>query len=390
MCAGTGGDYSDWYAENPEEDLLGSMFGTDATQDGDEAAVPEAQPQPSSRQDDDTFVADPQVQNPQYTQQRPDDTSLIAQDPAADTPVVSKTLQADPPPQANLLQLNSAPPAKAYTLIGHVPEYRSEIIRESKIPSQNKIELIISNQIRIKTIDNAKWRAFNGAFVSAKDNQDLTVTYTSQRTDANGSFRVVLQPADPYKFFSFVPFEETGFEPSNYTVPISAIELNTITFTLQTDEGAWHTYNYDYQVFDLRPTIDSFVNMEIRSNSRPVKIRVYGSESRYPIQDARVTIKGTAPSRLRLLSHYFKNLDLLNYALSVSPDYADNSATIYTSMGGAQFNLFYPYDYTIEISHPDYYYKSMSLNVNRNTDVVQVYLDRLFTNTRIVQRSARN
>jgi len=129
--------------------------------------------------------------------------------------------------------------------------------------------------------------------------------------------------------------------------------------------------------------------MEIRSNSRPVKIRVYGSESRYPIQDARVTIKGTAPSRLRLLSQYFKDLDLLNYALSVSPDYADNSATIYTSMGGAQFNLFYPYDYTIEISHPDYYYKSTSLSVTRNTDTVEVYLDRLFTNTRIV-RSSQN
>ncbi len=379
MCAGTGGDYSDWYNENPEEDLLSSMFGGDGLQEDDgtgnqgQAALGQGQ--------DDTFVADTEVQGGRQTQSTGRQPSAgrgaVAQDPAA--PSNSGQMQ--------LLPLESAQAAGDYTLMGHVPEYRSEIIRESKMSAQNKIELMVSNQIRIKTIDNAKWRPFNGAFVSAKDNEDLTVSYTSQRTDANGTFRVELQPADPYKFFSFVPFSETGFNPSNYTVPISAIELNTITFTLQTDEGAWHTYSYSYQLFDLRPTIDSFVNMEITANSRPVKIRVFGSESRYPIQDARVTIKGTAPSRLRLLSRYFNNLDLLNYAISVSPDYADNSATIYTSRGGALFNLYYPYDYIIEISHPDYYYKNASLSVDRNTDAVDVYLDRLFANTRIVHQS---
>lgn len=379
MCAGTGGDYSDWYAENPEEDLLGSMFGADANQDGE--GFDDAETQPAARQQqDEAFVADADQQVTPQKSQRSNDVPLISQDPVAKKPAQSQ----------ELLPLESARAAQDYTLMGHVPEYRSELVRESKVSSENRIELVVSNKIRIKTINNAQWRPFNGAYVTAEDNQDLTVTYTSQRTDANGTFRVILKPADPYKFFSFVPFEETGFEPSNYTVPISAIDLNTITFTMQTDEGAWHTYSYTYQLFDLRPTIDSFVNMEIKSNSRPVKIRVFGSESRYPIQDARVSIKGTAPSRLRLLSKYFKNLDLLNYALSVSPDYADNSATIYTSMGGAQFSLFYPYDYTIEVSHPDYYYKSMSLNVNRNTDIVDVYLDRLYTNTRIVRYGDRN
>jgi len=198
MCAGTGGDYSDWYAENPEEDLLGSMFGADATQDGEGEL---SQGPSDSNQSDDTFVANSEPQDGGL--QQPNDSPLVAQDPVVDTPAPGGTGQSDAIPS-----LQGAPPANAYTMMGHVPEYRSEIFRESKVSADNKIELIVSNQIRIKSIDDSKWRPFNGAFVSAKDNQDLTVTYTSQRTDANGSFRVILQPADPYKFFSFVPFEE--------------------------------------------------------------------------------------------------------------------------------------------------------------------------------------
>ncbi len=360
MCAGAGKDYSDWYNENPEEDLLGSMFGEDAGQD--EQFVDENQfvPDDNSSQD---VVEDQQAPVSQRDVEQP-----VFSDESQQTPATGMD----------------------YTRSGHIAEFRSEIIRESKIASQNKIELIVSNKVRIKTISDSRWRSFSSAFVSAEDNQDLTITYSSQRTDPNGSFRVVLQPADPYKFFSFVPFEATGFEPSNYSVPITAIDLKTVSFNMQTDEGAWHTYRYSYQTYDLRPTINSFVNMEIKENSRPVTIRIYGSESRYPIQDARVSIKGTPPSRLRLLSRYFKNMDLLNYALSVAPDYADNASTIYSSLGGAQFNLYYPFDYTLEISHPDYFYKSVPLNVKKDTDVVEVYLDRLYTTARVVQHSSQD
>ena len=51
-CAGTGGDYSDWYAENPEEDLLGSMFGADASQEGEEFDQGGSQPAASRQQDE--------------------------------------------------------------------------------------------------------------------------------------------------------------------------------------------------------------------------------------------------------------------------------------------------------------------------------------------------
>lgn len=375
MCAGTGADYSDWYNENPEEDLLGSMFGQDATQEGSQSTDTNAQFIPNEGSSD---FNDESVQDNGYTSNS-DRTTFTQDDQAVDNTPAS--------PGAKRPKQN-AQATSEYKLNGHIAEYRSEIIRESKMASQNKIELIISNKIRIKTISDSRWRSFGGAYVTAEDNQDLTITYSSQRTDPNGSFRVTLQPADPYKFFSFVPFEETGFEPSNYSVPISAIDLNTVTFHLQTEEGAWHSYQYSYQTYDLRSTIDSFVNWEINANSKPVTIRVYGAESRYPIQDAKVTIKGTPPSRLRLLSKYFKNLDLLNYALKVAPNYADNQATIYSSLGGTKFNLYYPFEYDIEISHPDYFYKTTHLNVDRNTEVVDVFLERLFTNARIVQQSS--
>ena len=353
MCAGTGGDYSDWYADDAGDDPFGD-FGFD---DGwGEEPAPE---QPAAEEPLD----------PVFDQ---GDDQEIEPDQEADAPVNEN---------------RAVPPQNDEPVMGHIAEFRSEIVREAKMPSQNKIELTVANKVRVKTIPDSRWRAFNGARVSVDDNQNLMITYKSTETNANGLFHVILEPADPYKFFSFVPFKDTGFLPYDYAMPVDALDLHTLTFNLQTDEGAWHTYQYTYQTYDLRQAIDYFVNMEVNRKSKPVTIQVYGKESRYPIRNAKVTITGTPPSRLRLLNKYFRDMDMLNYALSVAPDYAGASTTIYSNMAGAKFNLSYPHAYTIEISHPDYFYVSKKLNVTEKTDAVDVYLDRMFATAKIVQRS---
>lgn len=355
MCAGTGTDYSSWYDEEPGGDLLSGLTGQETNSNGASSSPGQ---QPATNNQGNSQVA--------KEVRAISDGSQTAQNAA------------------------TVPEKVIVPLVDNRTEVRTEILKESKMRSQNKIELTFSNKLRTKTNGDSRWRVFQDALVSIEDNQNLAVTYASQRTDANGALRVVLQPADPFTFFSFVPFEETGFMPYLYSVPIEALDLNTITFALQTDEGVWHTFQYSYQTYDLRPAISAFVNAEINSKTVPVTVRVFGSDSRYPIQNAKVTIKGNPPSRLRLLSKYFRNIEILNYALSAAPDYAVNSSTIYTNLAGAQFNLYSPFEYSLEVSHPDYFFTTQQLQVPLEADAVDVYLDRLFTNARIMQREASN
>ena len=350
MCtSGSNGNYSDWYDENPEEDILTGMLGGSDTQDSsqpDDSSNfdwgPEGQPQPNDNQD-----------------AAPDSSVLL---PAVKTQPV--------------------------TIMGHIPEFRSEIFKEKKSTSQNSVELGVANKIRIKTIKNAEWRSFSGARVSAEDNQDLNIKYVARNTNGNGNFTVVLEPADPYRFFSFVPFAETGFTPHNYSIPVEALHLNTLTFNLVNDEGVWHKYRYSYQTYDLRPTIESFVKMEIESQTRKVTLDLYDAESRYPVRDAKVTITSTPPTRLRLLLKYFKNIELLQHALTVAPDYAVNSSSFYSDMDGDDINMFFPYEYTVEISHPDYFFTTETLSIKKDTESFPIALKRLYTNAKIVHMGA--
>ncbi|MBN1480135.1 hypothetical protein EH223_19440 [candidate division KSB1 bacterium] len=355
MCAGTGTDYSGWYDDEPEGDLLGGLMGEESASSNTSS----------------------QVQQPPTNNQG---GSTVGQQPGA-------ALSASP---GSSNGAGAAQGAGLSPVMDNRSEVRTEIAKESKMRSQNKIEITFINKVRTKANGESRWRAFDDALVSIEDNNNLMVTYASQRTDKNGVFRVVLQPAEPFTFFSFVPFEETGFTPHSYTVPVEALDLNTITFTMQSDDGVWHTFQYSYQTYDLRPAISSFVNAEINSKTVPVTIRVFGSDSRYPIQNAKVTIDGNPPSRLRLLSKYFQNIDILNYALRTAPQYVVSSQTIYTNLAGAQFNLYSPFEYTLEVSHPDYFYTTQQLQVPLDTDTVDIYLDRLFTNAKIIQRETSN
>ncbi|MBN1465643.1 hypothetical protein JXA02_07785 [candidate division KSB1 bacterium] len=355
MCTtGYDSDYSNWYNENPEEDLLTTLVSEEAT---------ESDVQSAGDKWDSWYE---ETGGPVETETPAKEDSLSPESNSGKTAIDRE---------------------KRLTMKGgNVPEFRSGIIKEKKMASQNRIELTIANKVRKST--DSDWRAFSNANVSLEDNKNLQIVSMDRQTDAKGEFKITLAPKEPFMYFSFVPLEKAGFEPYNYSVPVEALDLNTITFNLQTAEGVWYNYRYSYQIYDVRPVIASFINMEINSRTRPVTINIYGTESRHPVEGAKVTLKGTPPTRIRLISKYFKDIDLLKYALSVAPDYTVSSEFVYSNLTGAQMRMYYPYDYTLEVSHPDYFFTAKQVQVTADTKTVDFYLDRLYTNAKVVQTSS--
>ena len=351
MCTtGYDTDYSDWYNEDPQDDLLATMFGDDK--------VGQDESYYSGGRWDDWYNED-----------------------KTETATAEKKQAA-----AGVDSLGLESGNTSIALVGgHIPDFRSELSKETKNSEQNRVELTVTNQVKIKTLSDSRWRPFSGAGIDVEDNQNLRIVSVTDETDANGVFKIVLEPKEPFMFFSFVPLEKTGFEPYNYSVPVEALELKTISFNLQTAEGARHSYRYSYQLYDVRPAVESFVNMEINSKTKPVTVHIYGNESKHPVQGAKVTLKGTPPTRLGLLTKYFKNFDLLKYALTVAPDYAVTSDFAFTDLSGAQMRMYVPFDYTLEVSHPNYFFTTKDVHLTADTKTVEIFLDRLHTNAKIIQ-----
>ncbi|MBN1560277.1 hypothetical protein JW998_08500 [candidate division KSB1 bacterium] len=361
MCTtGYNTDSSTWYDENPEEDLLGTLFGEEA---------PANDVQPVGNKWDDWYregaVESPQKELPQ-------------------TPG-----QEDAQSESNNTTANQKSETTAVVLEDHVPEFQSIIINEHKIASENRIELTVAHRVRAKSDGESHWYALSHVDVSIQDNQDFKIVSMETQTDENGELKITLEPNNPFMFFSFVPLEETGFDPYNYAVPVNSLHFKAISFNLHTPLGVYHNYRYCYQMYDVRTVIEAFVNMEIEFKTTVVTFNIYGAESGHPVPGAKITLKDTPPTRLRLLSKYFTNVVLLNYALTVCPYYAVSSDYVYTSLAGAKMRLYCPFDYTFEISHTNFFFKTNPIRVTADTKTIDVSLDRLHHDVKILETTSQ-
>ncbi|RPH92418.1 MAG: hypothetical protein EHM72_17440 [Calditrichaeota bacterium] len=255
---------------------------------------------------------------------------------------------------------------------------------EKKLPFQNRLHLVLTAFMQQQSPQLSKWKPLANADIES-DNELIQTQFLQPTTDANGRINVLLSPKNDFEYFSFVPLEATGFQVSNYSIPVEALSIYAVNFYFFSNGRLDARYSFPYQTYDLRNIIRSFVEETMKSHVRTVKIRVLDIESQYPIEKAEVTLSGHPPTPWQLLHTYFSERTLLDEAMTHCADYVLSSRTISTRHDGADFSLYQPFTYRMEVIHPDYQFTAQDLFVDDRSDVINIFATRIKPQVKILQ-----
>lgn len=206
---------------------------------------------------------------------------------------------------------------------------------------------------------------------------DLARSADGERVD------ITIEPANPDIKFSFVPFSSFGFNPENYSLPGEDLSIGSVYLYFYDNNGLILRYQYQYLFYDVKDAVRGFVEQYFNSRLKTITFTVEDYDSHYPMQNANVKISGTPPSPLRLLLKYFGSIQLLDYALSVVPNYVKDSSAQLTNLNGTSFVVYFPESYSLKISHPNYYYFTETLDVDEDVEGYHIRLSKSHSNNMV-------
>ena len=349
------GGYQDWYSdEGQEDDLLGGLFSA-GEYDSEEAG----QPVTSGRWDN--WYSENQS-NSSYRE----------------TP---QTSQAASSQQSLLKNKNtkSAVPAK------YNPEFKITVIREDKITKGNQIRLLLKSNIRIPEIEDMNWKTLKNSTIGQIDGDIVLLNENQVSLRDDGLAELVISPSNPDEYFSFVSLADAGINAPGFAAPFHALDLKTITLNFTAATNHSYTYQYSFQTFNIKSVAASFAEKIIAPFITDVQLNILDSETHFPISGAVVTLTGTPPSPMKMLSSHISDTELLLHAVKAAPHYANSSSKYKTGSNGVQIPCFSGQTYNLHIMHPQYFYLTKDVEINTETKVFTYFLSRRSENVRILE-----
>lgn len=356
-------------AQDDEPDLLAALFGGD----DESEATPATQTLTPA-----TDTKSPLKQTPSTTR-TPATAAKKLSTPAsaALTPPATQTAATTP---LTITDEQKSEPVRDVSAL----ECKVVVLDENKLPYQNRLMVKLGSYVRLTTAENAKWQPLAGARLET-DSRLIETTSLSPLSDKYGSIELTMMPWDANEFFSFVPLTATGLRTPDFSVPIEALSLRTVTLYYFSQNKLLCKFPYSFQTYNLLSVIQAFVQKTLNLHIRQVRIKIIDIDSQYPIHNAEVTIIGQPPTPRRLLENYFPEHRQLNYAVDVSPHYVLDIEKATTNHYGAAFSLYHPFTYRLQITHPDYFYTSRELEIAENDQVITVMISKLHTKVEIIK-----
>ena len=300
---------------------------------------------------------------------QPERTTAAPQQPATEPDEIIQELEPlYGPPPGEAAQQQTQPPATTPPATRTLPASDSVVLlQEDKDKSDNRITLSFqlppNIQVYRETYPNLKFYLERNA-----DREKIDIT---------------IEPANPDVKFSFVPFSQFGFSPKNYQLPGDDLSIGSVYFYFYDNNNLVLRYQYQYLFYDVKDAVRGFVEQYFASRLKTITFDVEDIDTHYPLQNANVHINGRPPSPLRLLLKHFTSLTLLDYSLSLVPDYVKDTSANLTTLSGTSFLLYSPESYSVKISHPDYYYFTEQIKVDPNVEGYRVRLSKSHNNNMV-------
>ncbi len=351
------GGYQNWYAEEgqEEEDLLGGLFSED-----DYSADQAEQPVTSGRWDS------------WYNEDQ------SAREPSQDPFEAPESTKQAPPVQPRTPDIVAS---SKYS-----PEFKVTVVREEKLAQSNKIRLLLQSNVRIPELEESNWKVLKKAQMTQIDGDAVLASLNSSETDENGLIRAVISPTNPNEYFGFVPLEQAGLNAAGFAAPYDALSLHAVTFNFTAPTNQSFKYQYSFQTYNIKSVVSAFAEYMITPHVKKVRINILDSETHYPVSDAVVTITGSPPSPMKILSPYIAKTELLVHAVKTAPDYVLSEVKQKTGTNGLLLSFYYPFTYKINIVHANYFYVTQDIAIDDKTETLDFYLSRRPENVRIIEQ----
>jgi hypothetical protein len=356
-CSSSG--YQNWYAdEGQEEDLLGGVFSNDDYSE-------DAREQPVTSGQWDNWYDD----GSQTTIQN-DDTSSLSTTPLQKLSPQSRSLEANASAQ--------------YTL-----EFKITVIKEIKLAEKNQIKLILKSSVRIPEMKDMQWKMLKNSILGQIDG-DVILQNVEQSTLRNdGLIELLLSPAKSGDYFSFVPLADAGINAPGFAAPFNALELKSININVNAATNHSYSYQYNFQTYNIKVVASAFAEKVITPLINNVQVNILDSETHYPISGATVTLTGTPPSAMKILSSYISDTQVLLHAVKAAPRYVSSKSKSVSGNQATVISCYCPTAYYLHIMHPQYFYLDKKVEVNKETDSLTYYLTRRPENVRILEKNKK-
>jgi len=122
--------------------------------------------------------------------------------------------------------------------------------------------------------------------------------------------------------------------------------------------------------------LEEYINREINSKIKEVRIRVKDASTHTPVRNANLEIKTQAPTKLELAKRYFED-KLLKWSLTKIKDYITGTETIkYDDNGTAVFSAYILNNYKTETTHPKYRFVILNFDFSNKKLKKTIYMSK--------------